>query len=116
MKRKKVGQYIVSWSSVSKDGFRVKHRIWRESAEGFGECIWHVEIRLTDDPVTISEGRDSYEVYPRQFFGKVWIAQRVECKKDATWKAIGEAVRQLELEEVAEVDDYVRQRRKEEEK
>ena len=102
MKHKKetklLGKYIVSWSSVANDGFRVKHRIWRESTEGFEDCIWHVEIRLTDDPVNII-GQAKYEVYPRQFFGKVWIAQRVECKKDVTWKAIGDAVRQLELKE-----------------
>ena len=101
MKRKKetklLSRYIVSWSSISKDGFRVKHRIWREPSEGSEDCIWHVEIRLTDDPVTT--GQAKYEVYPRKFFGKVWIAQRIECKKDATWKAIGEAVRQLELRE-----------------
>lgn len=102
MKRKKNTEppycYIVHWSSFSKDGFRVKHRIWRDQEEGFEDCIWHVEIRLTDDPVTICKG-SNYEVYPRQFFGKVWIAQRVECKKASTWKAIGEAVRQLELKE-----------------
>ena len=91
--------WIIQWSSIAKDGYRVKHRLWREQKEGFEDCIWHVEIRLTDDPVTISEGRDSYEVYPRQFFGKVWIAQRIECKKASTWKAIGEAVRQLEMKE-----------------
>ena len=92
-------RYVICWSSTSKDGFRVKHRIWRESTEGFEDCIWHVEIRLTDDPVTISHGQGSYEVYPRQFFGKVWIAQRLECKKASTWKAIGDLVRQLELKE-----------------
>lgn len=97
---KSLDNYIVSWSSISNDGFRVKHRIWRESTEGFEDCIWHTETRLTDDPVTI--GQAKYEVYPRQFFGKVWIAQRVECKKDVTWKAIGEAVRQLELKEKEE--------------
>ena len=92
-------QWIIHWSSIATDGHRVKHRLWREQKDGFEDCIWHVETRLTDDPVTISEGRDSYEVYPRQFFGKVWIAQRIECKKASTWKAIGEAVRQLEMKE-----------------
>ena len=82
---------------MANDGFRVKHRIWRESMEGFEDCIWHVDIRLTDNPVNIEQA--GYEVYPRKFFGKVWVAQRIECKKDATWKAIGEAVRQLELKE-----------------
>ena len=93
------GTWRIQWDSMSKDGYRVKHRVWREEREGFEDCIWHVETRLTDDPVTISEGRSSYEVYPRQFFGKVWIAQRIECKKASTWKAIGEAVKQLELKE-----------------
>ena len=101
MKHKKetklLGKCIVSWSSISKSGFRVKHRIWREATEGFEDCIWHTETRLTDDPVTI--GQAKYEVYPRQFFGKVWIAQKAECKKADTWEAIGEAVRQLELKE-----------------
>lgn len=100
-KRKKetklLGKCIVSWSSVSKSGFRVKHRIWRESTEGFEDCIWHTETRLTDDPITIRKA--NYKVCLRKFFGKVWIAQKAECKKDATWKAIGEAVRQLELKE-----------------
>ena len=111
-RKKKVepkGSWIIHWDSVSKDGHRVKHRLWREQKEGFEDCIWHVEIRLTDDPVTISEGRDSYEVYPRQFFGKVWIAQRIECKKASTWKAIGEAVRQLE---VKEAKDKIKKRKK----
>ena len=101
MKHKKetklLSKYIVSWSSVSKSGFRVKHRIWRESTEGFEDCIWHTETRLTNDPVTAEHAK--YEVCPRKFFGKVWIAQRVECKRDVTWKAIGEAVKQLELKE-----------------
>ena len=97
---KSLGSYIVSWSSVSKSGFRVKHRIWRESTEGFEDCIWHTETRLTDDPVTV--GQAKYEVYPHKFFGKVWIAQKAECKKGSTWKAIGEAVRQLELKEKEE--------------
>ena len=101
-RKKKVepqGYWIIKWESVSADGYRVKHKLWREQTEGYEDCIWHIEIRLTDDPVTISEGRASYEVYPRQFFGKVWIAQRIECKKASTWKAIGEAVKQLELKE-----------------
>lgn len=71
--------------------------MWRD--ENHPELFWHVEIRLTDDPVTLNGGQLGYEIYPRQFFGKVWIAQRLECKRATTWKAIGEAVRQLELKE-----------------
>ena len=102
-RKKKVepkGRWIIQWSTISNDGFRVKHRMWREQRDGFEDCIYHVEIRLTDDPVTLSQGiHCTYEVFPRQFFGKVWIAQRIECKKVSTWKSIGEAVRQLELKE-----------------
>ena len=61
------------------------------------DCFWHIEIRLTDNPVALCEG--GYEVYPRKFFGKVWIAQKIEYKRAGTWEAIGEAVRQLELKE-----------------
>ena len=89
--------YIIQWSSVSGDGWRVKHRMVRD--EQFPDCFWHIEIRLTDNPVTLNGGQLGYEIYPRQFFGKVWIAQRVEFKRATTWKAIGEAVRQLELKE-----------------
>jgi len=89
--------YIIHWSSLSGDGWRVKHSMVRD--ENHPEVFWHVETRLTDDPVTIQGGQLGYEIYPRQFFGKVWIAQRVECKRATTWKAIGEAVRQLELKE-----------------
>lgn len=88
-------RYIIQWSSISGDGWRVKHRMWRY--ENSPDCFWHVEIRLTDDPVILNQCQ--YEIYPRQFFGKVWIAQRIECKRATTWKAIGEAVRQLELKE-----------------
>ena len=91
------GHYVIQWSSMSGDGWRVKHRMWRD--ENRPECFWHVEIRLTDDPVILNGGQLGYEIYPRQFFGKVWIAQRLECKRATTWKAIGEAVRQLELKE-----------------
>ena len=100
MRRKKEdepqGRYIISWSSISGDGWRVKHRMWRddEVPDGF----WHVEIRLTDNPFL----GGGHEVYPRQFFGKVWIAQRFEFKRAFTWKAIGEAVRQLEMKEQKE--------------
>ena len=90
-------RYLIQWSSISGDGWRVKHRMIRD--EQFPECFWHIEIRLTDDPVTLNEGQLGYEIYPRQFFEKVWIAQRVEFKRAMTWKAIGEAVRQLELKE-----------------
>lgn len=89
--------YIIQWSSISGDGWRVKHRMCRD--ESRPECFFHVEIRLTDDPVTLNGGQMGYEIYPRQFFGKVWIAQRVEYKRATTWKALGEAVRQLELKE-----------------
>lgn len=101
MKRKKSADtkslYVIKWNSVSGDGYRVKHRMWRD--ENRPECFWHIEIRLTDDPVTISSMPFPYEVYPRKFFGRVWIAQRIEYKRATTWKAIGEAVRQLELKE-----------------
>ena len=96
-KDERKGFYIIKWESVSGDGFRVKHRMWRDQDRP--ECFFHVEIRLTDDPVTIAGGPFGYEVYPRQFFGKVWIAQRLEYKRASTWKAIGEAVRQLEFKE-----------------
>lgn len=88
-------RYIIQWSSISGDGWRVKHRMCRD--ENRPDCFWHVEIRLTDDPVILNQCQ--YEIYPRQFFGKVWIAQRIEYKRATTWKAIGEAVRQLELKE-----------------
>ena len=88
-------RYIIHWSSISGDGWRVKHRVCRD--ENRPDCFWHVEIRLTDDPVILNQCQ--YEIYPRQFFGKVWIAQRIEYKRATTWKAIGEAVRQLELKE-----------------
>ena len=61
------------------------------------DYFWHIEIRLTDDPVTLNKG--GYEVYPRKFFDKVWLCQRIEYKRAITWIAIGEAVRQLELKE-----------------
>ena len=89
------GHYVIQWSSLSGDGWRVKHRVLRNNE--LPDCFWHIETRLTDNPVILCEG--GYEVYPRQFFGKVWIAQRVEFKRATTWKAIGEAVRQLELKE-----------------
>lgn len=87
--------YIIQWNSLSGDGWRVKHRMLRDNERP--DCFWHIEIRLTDDPVTLCKG--GYEVYPRKFFGEVWIAQKIEYKRATTWKAIGEAVRQLELEE-----------------
>lgn len=89
--------YVIQWSSLSGDGWRVRHRMWRD--ENRPDCFFHVEIRLTDDPVTLNGGQMGYEIYPRQFFGKVWIAQRIEYKRATTWKALGEAVRQLELKE-----------------
>lgn len=101
MKRKKKDEqkdfFVIKWDSVSGDGFRVKHRMCRDLNRP--ECFFHVEIRLTDDPVTLAAMPFPYEVYPRQFFGKVWIAQRIEYKRASTWKAIGEAVRQLEFKE-----------------
>lgn len=89
--------YIIKWDSISGDGWRVKHRMWRDINNPGN--FFHVEIRLTDDPVTLNGGQLGYEIYPRQFFGKVWLAQRIEYKKAITWKALGEAVRQLELKE-----------------
>ena len=100
MKRKKDEQksfYVIKWDSVSGDGFRVKHRMWRD--QNRPDCFFHIETRLTDDPVTLGAPPFPYEVYPRQFFGKVWIAQRLEYKRASTWKAIGEAVRQIEFKE-----------------
>ena len=88
--------FSIRWSSISGDGWRVKHVMFRDEEKP--ECFWHVETRLTDDPVILN-GCSGYEVYPRQFFGKVWIAQRIECRYATTWKALGEAVRQLELKE-----------------
>lgn len=97
-KRKKEDQkqekYIIQWDSISGDGWRVKHRMLQDA--NIIDGYWHIEIRLTDNPAMLN---GVYEVYPRQFFGKVWIAQRIEFKKATTWKAIGEAVRQLELRE-----------------
>lgn len=105
MKRKKKAEehsaFIIQWSSVSGDGWRVKHRMLRDKNRP--ECFWHIELRLTDDPVILNGGQMGYEIYPRQFFGKVWIAQRIEYKRATTWKAIGEAVRQLELKELKEI-------------
>ena len=102
--KKKKGQtkslYVIKWDSTSGDGWRVKHRMFRDEERPY--CFWHVEIRLTDDPVTLN---GLYEIYPRKFFGKVWIAQRIEYKRATTWKAIGEAVRQLELKEKWIVED-----------
>ena len=95
--REKKSSYVIKWDSVSGDGYRVKHRMMRD--ENRPECFWHIETRLTNDPVTLGAMPFPYEVYPRQFFGKVWIAQRIEYKRATTWKAIGEAVRQLELKE-----------------
>ena len=91
------GAFIIRWNSLSGDGWRVKHVMFRD--EERPECFWHVETRLTDDPVILNGGQLGYEVYPRQFFGKVWIAQRIEYKRATTWKALGEAVRQIELKE-----------------
>lgn len=87
--------YIIKWNSISGDGCRVKHKMLRD--ENQPDCFFHIETRLTDNPVGLNGS--GYEVYPRQFFGKVWIAQRIEYKRAITWKAIGEAVRQLELKE-----------------
>ena len=87
--------YGILWNSVSGTGWRVKHRMFR--SETLPYVFLHTETRLTDDPVILS--KCGYEVHPRQFFGKVWIAQKVESKKATTWKAIGEAVRQLEMKE-----------------
>ena len=87
--------YIIQWSSLSGDGWRVKHRVLRDNE--LPDCFWHIEIRLTDNPVALYEG--GYEEYPRKFFGKVWIAQKIEYKRARTWEAIGEAVRQLKLKE-----------------
>lgn len=89
--------YVIKWDSVSGDGWRVKHRMFRDETRPY--CFWHIETRLTDDPVTLTGGHLGYEVCPRKFFGKVWLAQRIEYKRASTWKAIGEAVRQLELKE-----------------
>lgn len=87
--------YIIQWSSLSGDGWRVKHRMLRDNE--LPDCFWHIEIRLTDDPVILC--KCGYEIYPRKFFGKVWIAQKIEYKRERTWEAIAEAVRQLKLKE-----------------
>ena len=101
--------FVIQWDSISGDGWRVKHRMCR--SDKHPDAFWHIETRLTDDPVTLSQGLHcAYEVYPRQFFGKVWIAQRIEYKRASTWKAIGEAVRQLEAKEA---QDKIKKRKKE---
>ena len=101
MKRKKKDKqakfYTIRWDSTSGDGFRVKHRMWRDQDRP--DAFFHLETRLTDDPVTLNGGTLGYEIYPRKFFGGIWIAQKLEYKRASTWKAIGEAVRQLEFKE-----------------
>lgn len=82
------------WSSISGDGWRVKHRMVRDAKNP--DCIWHIETRLTDNPAELF---GIYEVYERKFFGKLWIAQKVEYKRAKTWMAIGEAVKRIEIKE-----------------
>ena len=93
-KEEKKSAFIIQWSSVSGDGWRVKHRLLRDEEQP--DCYWHIEIRLTDNPALLY---GVYEVYERKFFNKVWIAQRIEFKRRNTWIAIGEAIKQLERKE-----------------
>ena len=93
-KEKIKSTFIIQWSSISGDGWRVKHRMIRDDKNL--DCIWHIETRLTDNPPELF---GVYEVYERKFFGKLWIAQKVEYKRATTWKAIGEAIKRLEVKE-----------------
>ena len=42
---------ICKFSTVSTDGFRVKHRVWQDPENP--EVFWHTETRLTDNPAMI---------------------------------------------------------------
>ena len=86
---------VAQFSTMSNDGWRVKHRVWRD--DKFPDAYWHTETRLTDNPAKLF---GLYEVYERKFFGKVWIAQRIECKRRTTWIAIRRAILRLENREL----------------
>lgn len=92
--QKRIKVVTLQWDSISNDGYRVKHRMFRDGIRP--DAFWHIETRLTDNPVPLADVH--YEVYPRKFFGKVWVAQKIECHLATTWKAMGDAVRQIEIE------------------
>ena len=94
---KPTSTYMARWGTTANDGARIKHTVVRDPKKT--EFVWHFAVRLTDCPDKISP---YYKIHPRQFFGKVWLATRLELHRAATWKAIGDAVRMLEQKEKEE--------------